>query len=356
MATSRKKVRNVTGLLYNRLGEISINNIAAVCITMGAMKQYDPTVWDDAVAKLGGGVLQSKAWADFQAVVGRDAVRAMEAEKWAWQGFIRTAPRLRYLMLPYGPVIARDAAEALGSLVFAGEDQDADFVRIEPIGNITADDLQAVGAKKISEVEPQFTFVVDLTKPEEELKSALDSGHRNRVNTTEKRGIRIEQIRDTSPTPDFLRLMRDTASHAGIKNHADSYYELMAESLIGAGVASYYVSTVEGQPASISLVYDWGGRRYYAHTGNDQALNRQYKVAVSAVWRMMLDAKAVGLRSFDFWGAAPDDSPGHKWAGITSFKKGFGGERVGTIGTWDIPIHRTKYRTYTLYRKLRGRD
>lgn len=320
------------------------------------MTNYDPTVWDEQLANLGGGILQSKAWADFQAAVGRDAVRAMEADKWAWQGFIRTAPRLRYLILPYGPVIVKDAAEALGSVIFAAEDQDADFLRVEPVGNVTEMDLRAIGARRIGEVEPQFTFVADLTKSEEELRKALDSGHRNRVNTTEKRGIRIEQVRDTSPTDDFLRLMADTAKHAGIKNYPDSYYRLMAESLIDAGVGSFYVSSVEGNIASVSFVYDWGGTRYYAHTGNDQALNRQYKVAVSAVWRMMMDAKAAGLTHFDFWGAAPDDSPGHKWAGITSFKKGFGGDRVGTIGTWDIPIHKGKYRAYSVYRRLRGRE
>lgn len=301
-------------------------------------------------------MLQSSAWADFQSAVGRDAVRSMEADKWAWQGFIRTAPRLRYLALPYGPVIKSDPAEALGSVIFSAEDQDADFVRVEPIGNVTVDDMRALGAKQIADVEPQYTFVANLTRTEEELRKALDSGHRNRVNTTEKRGIRIEQVRDASPTDDFLRLMADTAQHAGIKNHSESYYRLMAENLIASGVASYYVSSVEGKPASISLVYDWGGTRYYAHTGNDQALNRQYKVAVSAVWRMMMDAKAAGLERFDFWGAAPDDSPDHKWAGITSFKKGFGGERMGTISTWDIPIHKGKYRAYSVYRRLRGRE
>ncbi len=320
------------------------------------MTTYEPSVWDDEVTRMGGGILQSSVWAEFQEAVGRDAVRSMETGQWAWQGFIRTAPRLRYLFLPYGPVIKQDARAALGSALFSAEDQDADFLRIEPVGNVTAEDLKAVGARQIAEVEPQHTFVVDLTQSEDDLRRALDSGHRNRINTTEKRGIHITRVRDTGPTDDFLRLMADTAKHAGITNYTDSYYRLMAESLIGAGVASYYVSSVEGQPASISLVFDWGGTRYYAHTGNDQILNRKYNVAVSAAWQMMMDAKTVGLERFDFWGAAPDDQPGHKWAGITAFKKGFGGARVSTLGTWDIPIHKGKYRAYALYRRLRGRE
>ena len=318
------------------------------------MTNFEPTVWDMQIAQLGGGILQSTAWAEFQEIVGREAVRASSAGEWAWQGFMRSSKGLRYLILPYGPVVQKNAAEALRSIVFSAEEQEVDFVRIEPISAVTEADLRAAGARKITEVDPQHTFVLDISQPEEDLRRGLQSGHRNRVNTTEKRGIVIRQVQDMSPMDDFLRLMADTAAHAHITNYPDSYYRHLAETLIGKDVASFYVSSVAGKVASVSLVYDWGDTRSYAHTGNDQALNREYKVAVSAAWKMIKDAKAAGLARFDLWGAAPDDSADHKWAGITAFKKGFGGERVTTLGTWDIPIKKTKYRAYQVYRKLRG--
>ena len=53
---------------------------------------------------------------------------------------------------------------------------------------------------------------------------------------------------------DFLRLMTDTAAHAHITNYPDSYYRHLAETLIGKGVASFYVSTVAGKVASISMM------------------------------------------------------------------------------------------------------
>ena len=126
--------------------------------------------------------------------------------------------------------------------------------------------------------------------------------------------------------------------------------------MIGQGVASYYIATVENSPASISLIFDWGDTRYYTHTGNDQVLNRQYKAAVSNVWQMILDAKAAGLKHFDFWGIAPPDEPNHPWAGISGFKHGFGGEVVANIGTYDIPLNKAKYKLYEGYRKLKGRS
>lgn len=318
------------------------------------MTSFGPTIWDTQISELGGGILQSTAWAEFQEAVGREAVRACVDGKWAWQGFLRNSKGLRYMLLPYGPVVRQNAIEALRSVIFSAEEQEVDFIRLEPIGEVDEQDLQSVGAHKIAEVDPQHTFILDISHSEEDLRRGLQSGHRNRINTTEKRGIVIRRVQDMSPMDDFLRLMADTAKHAHITNYPDSYYRHLAETLISKGVASFYVSTVASEVASVSLVYDWGGMRSYAHTGNDQALNREYKVAVSAVWRMITDAKSVGLTKFDFWGAAPDDSAHHKWAGITAFKKGFGGKRITTLGTWDIPIKKNKYRAYQAYRKLRS--
>ncbi len=125
--------------------------------------------------------------------------------------------------------------------------------------------------------------------------------------------------------------------------------------MIAQNAGCFYIASAEGNPASISLIFDWGNTRYYAHTGNDQLPNRQYKAAVSNVWQMILDAKADGKKYFDLWGVAPPEAKNHSWAGISEFKAGFGGEVVANIGTYDIAINKPKYKMYETYKKLRGR-
>lgn len=323
---------------------------------MEGMQQFSSTQWDQQVQALGGGILQSSVWREFQERVGRGSVQSEELEKWIWQGFIRQSKGLKYLMIPYGPVVLDDTHEALRAIELTADEQGVDFVRLEPIGAITESDMWSFGAHQIHEIDPQHTAILDLTKSDEELRRAMQSGHRNLINTAEKRGISIERIDDLSPMDDFLRLLADTARFNHITNLPDSYYRHLAETLIDHQAGCFYVSRVERTPASISLVYDWGGTRTYAYAANDQALNRQYKVAVAALWRMIVDAKSSGMQHFDFWGVAPEDQPDHKWAGITKFKMGFGGERVSTIGTWDMPIKRYKYRAYQAYRSLRRMD
>jgi lipid II:glycine glycyltransferase (peptidoglycan interpeptide bridge formation enzyme) len=70
---------------------------------------------------------------------------------------------------------------------------------------------------------------------------------------------------------------------------------------------------------------------------------------------MIIDAKEDGKKYFDFWGIAPEGAENHPWAGLTAYKKSFGGEVVSSLGTYDIVINKTKYRLYNTYKKLRGR-
>ena len=69
--------------------------------------------------------------------------------------------------------------------------------------------------------------------------------------------------------------------------------------------------------------------------------------------QLILDAKAKGLKSFDFWGIAPEGAPStHPWAGFTNFKKTFSGTEVDYAGTYDIILNPAKYRLYQFTRKL----
>ena len=313
-----------------------------------------PNNWNQTIQERGGHVLQSVEWASFQASVGRQPYYGI-GDDWFWLAYNRQVTGLHYLLAVHNPNVTADLTTAIDSLKIKASDLHCDFIRVEPVGNVTHQQMLDLGAKKIADVQPSSTLVLDLSRSEEELRSGLESGHRNRINTAQKRGVTVAQSTSLNTVGPFLKLLKDTASHAKITNHPDWYYQKMAKSLIEQGIAKFYIASAEGSPASISLIIDWGETRYYAHTGNDQILNRQYKAAVSNVWQMILDAKADGLKYFDFWGIAPPDQPDHSWAGLTGFKKGFGGEVVTNIGTYDIAINKAKYQLYTTYKKMRGR-
>jgi lipid II:glycine glycyltransferase (peptidoglycan interpeptide bridge formation enzyme) len=314
-----------------------------------------PEDWDARLQQLGGGILQSRAWAQVQQALGRE-VYWDSGEGWCWLAALRTSRGLRYLLCNYGPVGQGAALRAaVHSLTAAGRELGADLVRIEPTGGLTPAQLRQLGARQIAEVDPQYTRVVDLRLDEAELRSGLASSHRNNVNGTERRGIQIRQSRQPEDYREFLAMLHDTARRAKVNFHPDDYYQALHDVLAPLGIAKFYLAEVEGQPVAAALFYDWGSTRYYAHAGAYQQLNRKVRASVSLVWQALIDAKADGLVEFDLWGIAPEGDRQHRLAGLSEFKAGFGGRQVEYLGTWDIPLKPAKYRLYSAYRRLRGR-
>jgi len=313
-----------------------------------------PNDWDILQKGLNASILQSKVWADVQEAMGRKP-HFEWSNHWSWVGFERKSRGVKYLFVPYGPTASLKGDEALKSVVDFARKQGFDFIRIEPMGNFNAQDLKSIGAIKIGEVEPEHTQIIDLSLSEEELRSDLNSGHRNRINGAQKRGIELSITKSKEDFESFLKMLRDTAKRAKVTFYPDSYYKDIYKIMEPSGTAKLYMAKVEGQPVAAALFYDYNGMRYYSHSGAFQDLNRKYNATVYLLWQAMLDAKKIGLSAIDLWGVAPNDDPKHKWAGISAFKKGYGGKTVSFMGTYDIPIKKSKYKIYSMMQKVRGR-
>jgi lipid II:glycine glycyltransferase (peptidoglycan interpeptide bridge formation enzyme) len=306
-----------------------------------------PDSWDKQLLMRGGHFLQSRVWGEFQQALGRKPVWA-SGEDWQWLGAAWRGRGVNYLYVPYGPTIAADASGSLSSLQRAGRELGVDFVRCEPMGR-PVDDRRL---RRFEAVQPQHTWVLDLTKSEEELRSGLNSGHRNLINTAAKRGLSFRSEKDSGAVESFLPMLADTYRRSGIKAHPDSYYRQLASTLVAADAATFYFADYQGQPVAAALIYDFGPTRYYAHAVANQQLNRELKAAAPLLWQMILEAKQQGRERFDFWGIAPTDEPSHPWAGISKFKRAFGGEQLTLQGTWDLPLKPLKYQAYRLAKRV----
>ena len=63
-------------------------------------------------------------------------------------------------------------------------------------------------------------------------------------------------------------------------------------------------------------------------------------------WQIIKEAKNRGIKYYNFWGIAPNDNPNHRFAGVTMFKTGFGGERIDWLHAHDLPISNKYWLTY----------
>jgi len=70
-------------------------------------------------------------------------------------------------------------------------------------------------------------------------------------------------------------------------------------------------------------------------------------------WEIMQEAKKRGCKCYDMFGIAPNDDEKHPWAGISKFKKQFGGQEFTSLGSWDMVFSSVKYRLFKIAEKFR---
>lgn len=311
-----------------------------------------PDGWDERVLALRGHFLQSAAWARVQGRLGYELDFA-SGRGWCWLGIVRPAGPLRYLYLPFGPNFADAAAlgDALATARQRARSLGCAFIRIEP-DSITAAQLGRLGARQVRSRQHQHTLVLRIDADDATLRRGLNSGHRSRINTAEKRGLTIVQVQAADDISAFVGLLRQTESRAGFYSHDDPYYRAIADELMPTGEASLYYAVHENRRVAGALIFDYGDTRYYAFAASDTQ-RRSVMPAPPLVWRTILDGRERGLRFFDFWGVAPPDQPDHKWAGITEFKRGFGGELHARAGTWEVAVQPVRARLFSIAQALR---
>lgn len=319
---------------------------------MSLQNGIPPADWDEMLAKLGGHVLQSRGWAEFQQALGKHTVYA-SGDGWCWMGYLERRRSGQFLYTPYGPIAKSTAAlrVAVENLKAAASELRVDFVRLEPVGEVAAASLRALGGRRVDENQPQRTIVMNLEASVDELRHGLAQSNRNLINTAEARGVKLEQAGSPSEAAPFLDLVAQTVRHQKIHLYDERYFRTLLETLMPEGVAQLHYAMYQGKYAASAVTLDFADTRYYLFAASDFELNREAKAAVPLLWSLVMGAKEDGRRWFDFYGIAPTDDPSDKKAGITRFKKSFSDNVLTRVGTWEIPVRVAKYHLYRLARR-----
>ena len=118
---------------------------------------------------------------------------------------------------------------------------------------------------------------------------------------------------------------------------------LLAErEAFGENITIYQAETKEGGAIAYGLVIRDGREGDYYEAASTE-LNRKMPGAYAILWKAMRELKAAGYERFNLWGIAPPGQPNHRYAGVTTFKTGFGGELVEYVPAHDLVISRVKY-------------
>jgi lipid II:glycine glycyltransferase (peptidoglycan interpeptide bridge formation enzyme) len=305
--------------------------------------------------------LQTQAWADFQAALGR-RVHQQHGPGWSFLAVEERNPAGKVLYAPYGPAASSPAAfdAALAALEGVARSCGAVFVRIEPVSAglempAAAEELRRRGLQPAPvNQQPELSWVIDLDGDFKDVLSAMKPVNRNLYRNIHKKGVTFRTSQDPDDIRILLNFLHMTARRNGFKPQSDEYLTQVAGSLMPAGAATLFIAELHGGPIAAALAYDSADTRTYAHAALDDS-HRKLSAGIPLLVTLIADAKERGLKHVDLWGVAPADQPDHKWAGFTAFKKSFGGREVSYPGTWDLPVKKLRYGAYQLARKLRDK-
>jgi len=311
----------------------------------------DQMTWNQFVLEHGprsGRFLQSWEWGEFQKAVGsivrrQEFVQEDDQVIGLAQWIDRKLPGVgTYAYCPKGPVLKYGIdlrQESLG--------ESAVFLRIEP-----ERDVDVTDAKKSIELSPAHTLVTDLSQSEEQILKAMHPKTRYNIRVAQKHGVQVD-LQEV----DFEKawnVFEQTSARDQFRLHPKPYYMKMIEELSGHSCRAFLATATYNQSVlAANLMVDFGDTRTYLH-GASSNEHRNLMAPYVLHWELMMDAKENGKSFYDWWGVAPKDAGSdHPWAGISRFKRGFGGMELSSPGTYDMILKPTHYRVYQLLRMLK---
>ena len=292
---------------------------------------------------------QSEAWAKVNATIGHKVV-SKKLEKGGYMVmYIKNAKRGRFMEIPCGPVINwhddKQIERAVAEIRKTAKTEHCGFVRLRPQLLDTAKN-RAVMRKTGARLAPWYlaaehTVIIDLSQSEEQLLSNMRRQTRYEVRRADKLKIKVEKGNSEELFREFHKVQVKTAK----RQHfiPPNFKTLKAEREAFSKNANIYVAkTEDGAPIAYGLILvDGEEGEYYEAASTD--LNRKLPGAYALIWRVIRDLKKQGVKRFNLWGIAPEGQPNHKFAGVTTFKKGFGGDAISYVPAHDIVISHLKY-------------
>lgn len=329
-------------------------------MTMTVHEVHEQKTWDAFVSALPWAQFtQSWAWGEFQASRGLQIKRVFVVDGKKTMAACQLVRRKRGPIVnwfaPRGPVFRAEAVgqerEVLKALCVWMEKHGcksrALYWRFEPL--IRFD--QGGGALPMRfllthALEPACTSLVHLDQTEEQLLAAMHSKTRYNIRVAERHGVTVREGSGEADVEAFLSLIQETASRDQFRPLHQAYLKATYTSLAEAGISKLRLAEKDGQLLAASMEMHFGDTVTYLH-GASSSKDREAMAPYALHWEAIKSARAAGAKLYDFYGLNPEhrSSPHYKesWEGITRFKRGFGGEQVDLVGTWDMPVWRVPY-------------
>ena len=292
--------------------------------------------------------LQSKQWYEVNKSIGHKPIFLMFSEKSYCLAIIKDAKRGRFLEIPCGPILDyqnRDELElAMAEIYRYAKQNNCVFVRFRPNLEETPENralIESIPSLSASYfLHAENTVFVDLTQSEEDLLKNMRRQTRYEVRRSEKLNFKVKKSNTPEILREFHQIQAETAKRQGFipprRKDLNAYAKAFGSDL------QIYRATLDGKPVAYGLVLTDALEGDYFEAASTE-LNYKFPGAYALQWHVMKDLKKQGKLRYNLWGIAPAGQKNHKFAGVTTFKSGFGGEKFDYLHAHDLPVKKLHY-------------
>ncbi|MFN7160505.1 MAG: lipid II:glycine glycyltransferase FemX [Candidatus Gracilibacteria bacterium] len=333
--------------------------------TLTASQKKEWQLFIESIPETKGFLYQNLVWADFiKTLIPKDGIGLyLLREKHTGQILIGSMgyryPLLRrkyWLYFSRGPLFQWKDREYLKTFFEEVKriEKDAVWIRFDPAIAESSETVSFFSyAKAHKSFHPKKTLVLDLTPTKDEILAQMHSKGRYNIRLAEKKGVEVfgweykdQRLTKLSgmeytdelidPVGLFSDMIYETGKRDGFSVHSREYFENFLRTLgsehaflllskhgdewIGGGIFTY---------TSDACIYYYGASLHQY---------RQLMAPYLVQWKAITYAKEVlGSKIYDFLGigSAENDAA---LAGVTEFKRKFGGQERGFVGTFEIRV------------------
>lgn len=228
--------------------------------------------------------------------------------------------------------------------------ENAVFWKVDGVKKLKITNYELKITESSSPLQYPETFILDLSKTEEELLKNMKPKTRYNIGLAQKKGVTARWSKNLDDIDVFYRLLTETAERQKIGIHSEEHYRNILKILGEENAAAIIFAYHNNHPIAANLITFFGDTAVYLHGGADHS-RHSLMAPYLLQWETIQEAKRRGLRWYDLGGCSVTRGKIKEWAGITRFKEGFGGELFNFGETYDVVFQKKWYEIYRFINK-----
>lgn len=292
--------------------------------------------------------MQSGFWADFKRSEGYEVSRLGLVGSGDLAG---GATLLRFhlpaepgfVLCPEGPVLPWDdqplARAALRALIeYVKAIPNSLGLRIEPHLPTPRPSLLRNWGDAPTDLTPADTLILDLGLSEEALLAAAHPKCRYNLHIADREEVDVTKTQDMALAHDFYNLLQETSNRTGFFIEPLAFFLNLLSTVFAHDAGELFLARRRGKLLACILVVYFGRRATYLY-GASSSTERNKMPAYPLHRAAMREARRRGCIEYDLYGIDANERRDHLYAGITRFKKQWGGTVHRRIGARDYVFY-----------------